>query len=991
MFKPGRTHILAVTLLAAIALAAPNSVSEELVSEQPPSETAPGTTDTTLAAPEEPQTTTTHPETASTTIETTTTALETTSTTQEPTTTTTAAETTTTAPEPTTTTQEPTTTTPPTPIETTMTIIASSTTTEPPSTTLTEPTTTAEYTTTTLESTSTTLSPEIEGVVADTQFMDLLAAAYVNGKIDEGVYTNASVLERGERLLVSVRLKKGPALTVELQALGAETTKNAKRKSLQAIRENVEKAQKRILPRLNGDEFIVRHKYALVNGFSGSVSKAGLKKLLGSEDVASIEAAKPVYAMLFKSNPLINGSNPWFATKGNTGEGQAICVIDSGIDYTHPNIGGCSEPFSAGSCDKVPYGYDYVNSDDDPMDDHWHGTHVSGIIVSNSTTYRGIAPDARIIAMKALDADGYGSSLDIDQAIDDCIMLMDTYNITVITLSIGYNQPRSDRDDCTSAYFATAEFIQTAYDAGIFIDAASGNSGYTTMIDYPACDPNVVSVGAVYDENLGRHPDTVNFSCGCFDATTAPDNVTCYSNRANILDVWAPGSYITSTYDGGFGSADGTSMAAPHVAGAAALIQEYGMFRKYGEWLTPEQIKTALVGSGVSVTRDSVTKPRIDAYNATRYYTNLAAPKLYNGSVTPMNGSKTTNFTFRVRYTDRDDTAPAYVRVVIDGATRNMTAGASTWDSYVEYNYSTNLTLGNHTYYFTASDSYTVNTTTNTSNSPEVVNKAPTLAGGAVTPSSGTTSTFFNFTVTYADQEGDSPVDYLVYIDGSPHQMTAEGANYVGGVPYYYSTQVAGGNHTYYFNFSDSVLRNVTVAAAGPYVNRAPTLSGQAVDPEFGSNSTLFNFTVTYRDLDGEPPSTYRISLDDVLHDCAQSSEDYLGGAAYYYNTTLDPGTHGYYFTFSDGNYTNTTTEAEGPTVYSLGANCEGSPLEDGWSILEYTNCTDTTPLVQDYLNVTSGNILNLTGTNLLLNTTRLTVDGTIILGESAIEFMEDA
>ncbi|MCK4335413.1 MAG: S8 family serine peptidase, partial [Candidatus Aenigmarchaeota archaeon] len=101
-----------------------------------------------------------------------------------------------------------------------------------------------------------------------------------------------------------------------------------------------------------------------------------------------------------------------------TGKGQTVCVIDTGIDYNHKFI---SEEYIGG--------YDFVNDDSDPMDDHGHGTYVSGII-SN------IAPGAKIIAAKALDEDGKGYESDIIAAIDYCIENRDAYGISVISLAI---------------------------------------------------------------------------------------------------------------------------------------------------------------------------------------------------------------------------------------------------------------------------------------------------------------------------------------------------------------------------------------------------------------------------------------------------------------------------------------------------------------------------------------------------------------------------
>ena len=92
-----------------------------------------------------------------------------------------------------------------------------------------------------------------------------------------------------------------------------------------------------------------------------------------------------------------------------TGKGVIIAIIDSGVDYTHSDFGGCTkEQFLNKECDKVIDGYDFLNNDDDPMDDGGHGTHVAGIAAGNGVL-KGIAPDAKIVSYKVLDSKGSGS------------------------------------------------------------------------------------------------------------------------------------------------------------------------------------------------------------------------------------------------------------------------------------------------------------------------------------------------------------------------------------------------------------------------------------------------------------------------------------------------------------------------------------------------------------------------------------------------------
>ena len=396
-----------------------------------------------------------------------------------------------------------------------------------------------------------------------------------------------------------------------------------------------------ILLTLSEEDF--RYKDRTISGrtFFGYVTEEGFNKLLNNSNIRAIYLEEYIPVSLSESAPLINATYVWNVLN-YTGEGQSVCVIDTGIDYTHPDLGGCTqEEFLSGNCDKVPGGYDYVLINDaDPMDTNGHGTHVAGIIASENLTYRGIAPDSKIAAVRVcmtLPIIDFVVCLkgNIEKGLEWCYQNRSTLNITVVSMSIGAG--KYGPGNCTED-FADDE-INDLYNVDIPVVVASGNEGYTDGIAYPACNDNVISVGA----------------------TTKQDNIWDYTtgigtNRAGNLDLLAPGGNIIGSHscptndwicstqlDGGFIGYTGTSMAAPHVAGVVALMLEKN------STLTPNEIKEILIDTGKDRwDPDTQTNyPRIDAKAAVNNVSYCTYSSWTSGSCGPDNGC----FNFQRKYT----------------------------------------------------------------------------------------------------------------------------------------------------------------------------------------------------------------------------------------------------------------------------------------------------------------------------------------------------
>jgi cysteine-rich repeat protein len=234
-------------------------------------------------------------------------------------------------------------------------------------------------------------------------------------------------------------------------------------------------------------------------------------------------------------------------------------------------------------------------------DDNGHGTSVSAIITAGfNNGSPGIAPNAGIVAVKVLDSTGNGVDSDVDSALDWVLDNRITHGIKVVNLSLGddiqHNNPNSSA--CTSS--PTADAIADLHGEGISVFASSGNEGFDNGIAAPACTPEAISVGGVYDDNLGSVGWCVPAGCPtllCTDNPANADSFVCHSNSDEILDMLAPEwKARVAKLGGGTRNFGGTSAASPYAAGAAALLLEAD------PTLTPEQIRTLLKSHGTLVT-----------------------------------------------------------------------------------------------------------------------------------------------------------------------------------------------------------------------------------------------------------------------------------------------------------------------------------------------------------------------------------------------------
>ncbi len=356
--------------------------------------------------------------------------------------------------------------------------------------------------------------------------------------------------------------------------------------------------------------FQVGRQYRLFPFLAGSVDEQGLRELAACPTVEAVYPDRELRAVLDDSGPLIG--QPTVETAGHDGDGVGIAILDTGVDYTHPDLGGSADEIEFPNT-KVVGGYDFVNLDSRPMDDEGHGTYVGGIAAGTGGTYRGIAPGAHLIAVKVLDHEGTGSASGVIAGIEWCIEHRDDHDIKVINLSLSDAAEWSNPEECDAD--PQGQAIADAVDNGIVVVAAAGNGGYDGGVGIPACVTEAIGVGASYDATYGGSiPYGDPPGSLCTDTTPSVDDIACFSNRGELLDVLAPGAIIISAKLGGsYEQNAGTSAATPHVAGAAAVL-----FDIMGMSTSPAAIRDRLRRTGVQIVDPltEVATPRIDLVRA---------------------------------------------------------------------------------------------------------------------------------------------------------------------------------------------------------------------------------------------------------------------------------------------------------------------------------------------------------------------------------------
>ncbi len=365
---------------------------------------------------------------------------------------------------------------------------------------------------------------------------------------------------------------------------------------------------------LAGTHYRVTHAYTTVPYIALALDKRGVQALRDSDSVSSLQIDRPEPPVLAQSVPLIGATDMFNA--GFTGAGQTVAILDTGVDRNHSffgnrvveeacfsNAGGAGPGTS--TCPNGQPTQTGVGSGINcsaAVDGCFHGTHVAGIAAGNGSSFSGVAKAANIMSVQVFTR--FESPADCGSQPAPCALsfpsdvlaglqrvfaVRSLRPISSVNMSLGGGRSFTNCDGD-----ALKAAIDNLLSAGIATAIASGNDGFSDSVNTPACISTAVTVGS----------------------STKDDQVSSFSNgHPTIVDLLAPGSEITSSVPGGgFAVLSGTSIAAPHVAGAFALL------RSRFPTATIAQILSALRMTGVPLTDarsvTSFTTPRIKVFDA---------------------------------------------------------------------------------------------------------------------------------------------------------------------------------------------------------------------------------------------------------------------------------------------------------------------------------------------------------------------------------------
>ncbi len=399
-----------------------------------------------------------------------------------------------------------------------------------------------------------------------------------------------------------------------------------------AQRSDIARATEDVRRALAGTEHRVIHTYETVPYIALELSPKALDRLQSEGVAASLQQDTADRPTLAQSTGIIEATEAATSTIGRTGVGQTVAILDTGVQKTHTFLqksaggtkvvseacysgnsncpGGVAESTASGSGVNCTYAADGCR----------HGTHVAGIAAGRGGAFSGVARHADLIAIQVFSQFTGAANCGSPPAEDPCTLsfvsdqikglervfaLRNTFDIAAANMSLGGGSFTStcDGDSRKPA-------IDNLRAAAIATTIASGNDGFTNAVNAPGCISTAVTVGA----------------------TDKSDVVTSFSNSGPPVDLFAPGADINSSVPGNaFDSFDGTSMAAPHVAGAWAIVKQADPAGSVS------LVQSAFQSTGKPITdfaaNPDLTRDRIRVFSAAAYRAHTGLTQTSNWSV----------------------------------------------------------------------------------------------------------------------------------------------------------------------------------------------------------------------------------------------------------------------------------------------------------------------------------------------------------------------
>jgi subtilisin family serine protease len=407
------------------------------------------------------------------------------------------------------------------------------------------------------------------------------------------IHDNGSV-----RVIIELR---GNKQTKEIESLPVKSRNRNLNPSLKNLQDRIKK-------KLSSTNAQLELEFNYIPFLVYIIDENTLTQLESLDELVSIQVDSLRKPFLSESIPLIGADNSW--SQGYSGAGTTIAIIDSGIDKAHDFIANkvvseaCYSTTTSITTSLCPSGNDVdelvgsgINCN---IDGCYHGTHVAGIATGVGVNFSGIAKDADIISIQVFstvyseefcgNANPCLGAFDsnVIQGLERVYELINDYNIPAVNLSLG-GPGFSTQVECDANNGGYLSAITNLTDAGVAVVISSGNDSKGNQISVPACVTGAISVGASNNN----------------------DEIASFSNLAPFLSYLAPGVAINSSVlNDNYAQLSGTSMAAPHVAGAIAVLAAHENLPSLNE------ILSVLTNSAKGITKGATAYPRIQLDDA---------------------------------------------------------------------------------------------------------------------------------------------------------------------------------------------------------------------------------------------------------------------------------------------------------------------------------------------------------------------------------------